>query len=514
MDQTVPSAAEKPARPTASAASAPEGSRRPRRGKEFLLRAGLSLAVGVVFLTVAVLAFNALASMKMAPPREDPAPRVLRVQTFLVEGAELQRFVAGFGTARADRETLVAAEVAGRITEADDLKVGRRVQGKRITSDAEGKSVRHDGDILVQIDPQTYEERVEQAHALLQQDESALKLQDEQHQTNLELLEQQKRRLETIQREYDRREQLLAQGAGAETELERARLELEQYRETQIRLMNAVRLHPIQRQEILSRTNSHRSELKLAEMELEKATVEAPFDGQVSEVFVDVGQYVRPGEPIARLTDVDRLEVAVPLPLHEAALIEQRLRQGDEVPVELVAREEDFADPDVRHWTGRALRLAPVADEATRTLAVYVEVNNAEQAVPLRPGAFVYARIAAERLSPAQGVLIPRDAILEGAVYLAAPVAGESGTDGIRLQAQRREIRVSDTYQTFALVAEGIEDGDEVVMTNLDIIEEGVLLDIRRQATLQQEMQRTRIPYLRVLNSSSSAASSTEGGGR
>lgn len=53
--------------------------------------------------------------------------------------------------------------------------------------------------------------------------------------------------------------------------------------------------------------------LELAEHRLDQTVIRAPFDGRVQEVHVVEGQYVRAGEPVARLVDTSQLVVKIPI---------------------------------------------------------------------------------------------------------------------------------------------------------------------------------------------------------
>ncbi len=50
--------------------------------------------------------------------------------------------------------------------------------------------------------------------------------------------------------------------------------------------------------------------LTLAELDLARAQVEAPYAGRLTERYVEVGDYVRPGDPIADLLDLDPIVVS------------------------------------------------------------------------------------------------------------------------------------------------------------------------------------------------------------
>ncbi len=445
--------------------------------------------------------FWLLATMKTAPPREEPKPTTLRVEAFNVEAMPLKRFIASFGTARADVEVTVSAEVSGRITEKDELEVGSIVRGPQILTLATGQSSRKQGEILVQIDPQTYQERVTQVESLLEQDRVNLNRLMKQEALNKRLLAQQQERLETITAEYERTLELYNQKAENESSVRQKKLELEQYREALIRLENDEELLPIQREELQSQRLTHQSDLKLAQLELDKATVRAPATGTLSEVFVEQGQYVRAGDPIAQITSTDRVEIPVAVTLEDAVVLGRLIEQGEFPVAQLASHEADFEAQGSITWTGYVERIDPVADEQTRTVRAFVEVDNAEQGQPLRPGTFTYARIEAGVIEASRGVLIPREALLDGTVFVVSKNdANAESSDKTQTVAKPRQVTINETYQTFALISQGLQANEQIVTTNLDIVVENSLLDVRKIRSLDDELARMRIPYLQRIN--------------
>lgn len=469
------------------------------------LRTLISMGLIVVLLLLGARSFHFLSGFKADPPRESRPVQALRVEAFVVEQTELQRFLSGFGTARPDQEVVVSAEVAGRIAQTEDLKVGHAVSGPEIVISEEGRSVRRTGDVVARIDPQTYQERVAQASALVEQDRIALDRLEREHATNERLLEQQEERLATIQAELKRFERLLGEGAGRESDVQRTRLEVEQYRETKIRLQNDIELYPIRKRELQSRLASRQNDLNLAELELEKATVSAPFSGVLSEVYVEAGQYVRPGDPVFQVTALDVVEVPVPVPADDADQMERLIGAGRYPRAELARNADHFVQAGATVWTGVVRRMSPAADERTRTLMAFVEVDNAEQPVPLKPGTFTYARLEAGRLPASQGVLVPRDAIVNGDVFLVRDREDVSPDDqegngppppSQSTVARKQPVSISQVMQTFALLEQGLKAGDRIVVTNLDIIGDGMPIDVQADRTLDDEFARIRVPYL------------------
>ncbi|MCA9031475.1 MAG: HlyD family efflux transporter periplasmic adaptor subunit [Planctomycetaceae bacterium] len=454
-----------------------------------LVKVVISILCIVGALVLGSTVFNRLASLKKEPPREEPTIPVYRVETYRVEQRPIQRFVAGFGTAEADREVVVAAEVSGRISETEHLRVGDPVQGPQVSSDENGKSVRVPAASLLRIDPQTYEERVTQAQAMLTQHQVDLQRIDQDEASNKRLIQQQMQRLETAQKELDRAQRLVDMGAGRESDVSRSELEVQQFQEGLIRLESERDLLPIRRKQLQSQLTTAQSDLALATLELEKAHVQAPFSGVVSEVMAEEGQYVRPGEPLLRLTDDSTVIVPVPVSLTDAAVLTEFLAKGDFPLAQLVPDESALFRNEVS-WTGYVIRIAPVADERTRTVMVFVEVDNRNSETPLRPGTFCYARIQADVLNTPDTYLIPRDAIVGNSLFV-APESSEASRS-----AKEVDIEVVRSLQSFVLVRSSELENAEVVMTNLDIVQDGSLLDVRRTHTFEEELALLKVAYL------------------
>ena len=80
----------------------------------------------------------------------------------------------------------------------------------------------------------------------------------------------------------------------------------------------------------------------------------------------------------------------------------------------------------------------------------------------------------------------------------------------MRSEARSVPVTVVNTYQSFALVRGDLPQGAEIVMTNLDVVIDGALLEVRDRHTLAEEFRRLQVPYLMPLERGLSPASSTE----
>jgi multidrug efflux system membrane fusion protein len=146
-----------------------------------------------------------------------------------------------------------------------------------------------------------------------------------------------------------------------------------------------------QLQEAVALLETARTELTRAQLDLDYMTIRAPFAGALQSRAVEVGDFVKRGDPIATYVDNRAIVVSANVSEFDAHYVdvddraEARLATGETVQ-------------------GRIRYVAPVADEATRTFTVELEVDNADGA--LRAGGTAELRIPAEtvlahRISPA-----------------------------------------------------------------------------------------------------------------
>ena len=145
-----------------------------------------------------------------------------------------------------------------------------------------------------------------------------------------------------------------------------------------------------QLQEAVAMLETARAELRRAELDLNYREVRAPFAGALQARMVEIGDFVKSGDPIATYVDNRRIIVSANLSEFDAKYVSV----GDPAEARLATGET------VR---GRIRYVAPVADEATRTFAVELEVDNEDGM--LRAGGTAELRIPAEavlahRVSP------------------------------------------------------------------------------------------------------------------
>jgi multidrug efflux system membrane fusion protein len=197
--------------------------------------------------------------------------------------------------------------------------------------------------------------------------------------------------------------------------------------EARERLKSSSYVSEAQLKEAAAALEAARAELTRAKLDLDYMTIRAPFDGALQARVVEVGDFVAVGDPVATFVDNRTLIVSANLSEFDAKYV----AVGDTAEARLATGET------VR---GRIRYVAPVADEATRTFEVELEVDNTGG--QLRAGGTAELRIPAEtvlahRISPALltlddagnvGVKIIGD---EGEVDFVIADIAMSGDDGV-----------------------------------------------------------------------------------
>lgn len=126
-----------------------------------------------------------------------------------------------------------------------------------------------------------------------------------------------------------------------------------------------------------------KAELTRARLDLDYMVIRAPFDGALQDRQVEIGDFVKLGDPVATIVDDRTLIVSASIAEYEAHFV----TKGG-------AGSAKLADGQVVNGTIRYI--APVADEATRTFNVELEVDNT--------GGSLRAGMTAELMIPAETI--------------------------------------------------------------------------------------------------------------
>lgn len=180
---------------------------------------------------------------------------------------------------------------------------------------------------------------------------------------------------------------------------------------------------------------------RLAAQNVGDGLIRAPFDGFVTERYVDVGEYVMPSSKVVTIVDLAslRLELTVPETSIQAA------RKGATASFTVGGYPDRVFEGTVE-YVGAAVRAA------TRDIVAEATVDNTDGL--LRPGMFASVRIeSGEQKLP----VIPRSAIATRADKQVAFVVANG-------RIEQRVLQTGDDVGDAVAVLRGVEDGEQIVL--------------------------------------------------
>ncbi|MEE9613841.1 MAG: efflux RND transporter periplasmic adaptor subunit [Thermodesulfobacteriota bacterium] len=201
---------------------------------------------------------------------------------------------------------------------------------------------------------------------------------------------------------------------------------------------------------------SFEAALELAKRELRDSRVTSPLTGFISERYVSRGSYVKDGDELFSVIDIDPVKVSASIP--ERYLGEVRTGQQVRVRVE--------SAPD-GEFTGTIYFISPSLDEDTRTFKVKARIPNPYGL--LKPGLFADVRIVTGMKA---GIfLVPESGVITRGGKSVLFVVSDGA-------ASRRELRVGKRHGGKVEVLDGIGEGEKVVVDGAHGLTDGAKVNV------------------------------------
>lgn len=203
---------------------------------------------------------------------------------------------------------------------------------------------------------------------------------------------------------------------------------------------------------------TQQSQVALAEANLLRARVMAPFGGTVSARSIEPGQIVSPGTTMLSIVDLSTVRVEVVAALKDSA----RIRAGQSVRLTVQGMPDNA-------FTGTVDRVSPVAEAGTRSIKVYLTLDNPDEI--LRGGMFVTGEIVVQQDDDVLAVPAAAIQTRDNASYVLAIEAGI---------VNERRIETGSAWQMADLVEarSGLSAGDVIIGTSLSGLADGAAVTI------------------------------------
>ena len=376
----------------------------------------LKIILPLLILIIGFAGFKMLTQLKKTPHRQQLHQQGVLIDTITLKTGNFQVTVYATGTVRAAQEISLVPEVSGKVISISP----QMVSGGQFKK----------GETLLKIDPSNYRLAVEKNRAEIAQVQVALA-----------------------------------------TERERAKIALSEWERIDIAdkgepgTLVTRKIHLEQQRANLAAAQAN---LKQAQLNLQRTELKAPFNGRISQKQVDLGQYLRPGVSIGKLSGTDRAEIYVQLPYTELPWltipVATSKSPGSTAQIFLPERQQPL-------WQGKILRSLGEIDPTTRMATIVIGVDHPyqKQGTIVKPdletGMFVDIQLQGKRLDNV--ISIPRNALRNNQqVWLI------DSENRLRI----RTVEIARREKDKLLISKGLSAGERVVITPLSAAADGMLL--------------------------------------
>jgi RND family efflux transporter MFP subunit len=297
--------------------------------------------------------------------------------------------------------SVLSFEIAGQL-KAVNLQTGQKVEL---------------GDLLAEIDPRSLQTQVEQSSAGVQQADA---------------------QLGNAEADFQRKQELLKRGATTQAAFDQSKAAL----------LTAQALR-----------DQAARQLELANHNLDRSKLLAPFAGTVAQVEVKSFAQVTPGQPILTLYSDDRFEMSFLAP----AATFQSLRIGQEVDVKVA----DLPNLSLRG------NVSELGSKAVQVSAFPVVVRLENSVAGLNPGMSVEIAIEEPLIGGGKGFLVPLSALSpEGGKDLQG-IATVFLYDKVSSTVKKRQVTVGGIRDNYLVVTDGVGAGDLIASAGVSYLVDG-----------------------------------------
>ena len=375
--------------------------------------------ITIAVLVMGILFIVGVATLKPQPERVKrlPPPRLV-VEVIDATPQTLRPDIASQGTVAPRREISLVSQVSGKVVAVAEAY-------------ADGSFFRQ-GDQLIQLEDSDYQFAVIRAQA-----------------------------------QVAKAEELVAMEQG------RSRQAKREWRDLGDNSANALFLRAPQLASAKASLESARADLAKAKLDLRRTAITTPFQGRIRQTLVNLGQYITPGTPIAKIYSTDVVEVRLPLTDRQAALIDLPVNFEDAQTASYpeVVLQRSVGGKTYK-WQGKIVRTEASIDIQSRMTYAVAEVQNPfktdpnSDRPPLSIGLFVEAEIAGRQMDNA--IELPKRIIYRGNEVLVL-------NDNNEVSFARLTIVQSDTN---SVVTNSFAPGTRIVGTRIALPVPGMRVDV------------------------------------
>ncbi len=349
-------------------------------------------------------------------------PSMLSVEVKKLQQQDYQVIIDSFGKIIPKTQGSLTAQVSGIIVE--------------VSANYNEGSFFHAGDIIVQVDPRDYLIQVEAAQAELAQTKVA----------------------------FDEEVALSKQAIKDRKTLGHSKL------------ASDFALRKPQMAAAKAKMQAASAKLKLAQLDVERTEVRAPYDGRIVNKSFDLGQMVNSNSTIAEIYSTDVAQIRLPIKNSELALINLPNNNRSSSAISSIESNVQLINSlggPVQRWPATLVRTTASVDQNSQLLHVIAQIEQPFSHATLRAlsvGQFVSAKIKGKLINHV--IIIPNSAIYQGSYTYVL-------SDG---KLERRDITIDFQDDSQSLISSGLQAGDSLVLTPLGQVSSGTPVKVVKGA--------------------------------
>ena len=369
----------------------------------------------LLIISISIIAITALLWTKPNTYAELQSISPSTVQVDIVKQIDIQPFAKATGKLEPARKASLHFQVSGQINERF-VEAGMKIKAK---------------DKMLSVDSGDFIDAVEESKALLEIKRDTIK-------RDMRLLELIKQERELQEEEVKRLKQLDRNSLTSKSNYDQALQSLYRQQAEETRLNHSVNL-------ARSELKVEQARLSKAKRNLERTQLISPFDGIINAVYVEVGDYVSPGQTALEIIQLDELD----LNLEISGTTASKLELGQKVEIK--------TEKDNREGEVISIALDPNSETNTHTLKIRLASNG------LFSGQLAVANLPGKIYKKAN--VIPISSILyeDNLSYIFEVVDNH---------VIKKEIRLIERFNNFQII-EGIESGIRIVSKDVSSLTDG-----------------------------------------
>lgn len=213
--------------------------------------------------------------------------------------------------------------------------------------------------------------------------------------------------------------------------------------------------------------------LENAEKDLAKTKITAPINGVIDQLHIDLGQYVGAGSAMFKLLLTDKAEVRLPITAEQMNYL-QLPTETSPINVLLTA---NYGENQYQ-WPAKIQRIEQRVDEASKVFYWIAQVeqpyNTERHGQSLWFGTYVNATVMGKQLGDV--FVLPVSAIFNKQ-YIYRVVDG---------QLKKQFVNVLRRVNNYVVIKQGINTGDQIVLSRLDLMVDGMLVETRQKEMINE----------------------------